>query len=117
MKQASLKLKSYTSNVNIIDNGNLYKSILSTMMFILFILAFFYVVFLGNMVFNIVERKSLEIYANNLNNEVAELELEYLSLSEKVDMNLANSLGFKETKAKYATRKSLGSISIAKNEI
>jgi len=117
MKQASLKLKNYASNVNIIDNGNLHKQVLNTMILALGILAFFYVFFLGNMVFNIVERKTLEKYALTLSNEVGNLELEYFSVSQKVDLNLAYSLGFKEIKTKFATRKALGSINIAKNEI
>ena len=69
------------------------------------------------MVFNIVERKALEGRALTLSNEVGNLELEYLSVSQKVDLNLAYSLGFKETKKTFANRKALGSISIAKNEI
>jgi len=118
MKQASLKLKNYASNVNIIDNGDLQRRVLNIMLWILGILIFFYVFFLGNMVFNIVERKALEERTLTLSNEVGNLELEYLSISQKVDLNLAYSLGFKDTKAKYATRKtSLGSINIAKNEI
>ena len=48
--------------------------------------------------FNIVERKALEGRALTLSNEVGNLELEYLSVSQKVDLNLAYSLGFKETK-------------------
>ena len=117
MKQASLKLKSYASNVNIIDNGNLQKRILNTMLLMLGILTLLYIFFLGNMVFNIVERKALEKSALTLSNEVGNLELEYFSMSQKVDLNLAYSLGFKEIKAKFATRKALGSINIAKNEI
>ncbi|MFA4975106.1 MAG: hypothetical protein WC839_00205 [Candidatus Paceibacterota bacterium] len=117
MKEVSLKLKSFAGNVNIIDNGNLQRRILYTMLYVLAGLAFFYVFLLGNMIFNIVERKTLESHALTLQNEVGNLELEYLSLSQKVDLNLAYSLGFKETKTKFATRKALGSISIAKNEI
>ncbi|MFA6585632.1 MAG: hypothetical protein WCS86_00525 [Candidatus Paceibacterota bacterium] len=117
MKTMSLKLKSYTNNVNIIDNGNLQVRILHTMLWMVAILAFCYVIFLGNMVFNIVERKAFESEALTLSSEVGNLELRYLSESEKVDLNLAYSLGFKEIKTKYATRKALGSINIAKNEI
>ncbi len=121
MKQASLKLKSYANHVNtnvhIIDNGNLQQRIFKIMLWMLGILAVFYVLFLGNMVFNIIERKSMENYAHTLSNEVGGLELEYLSESQKIDLNLADSLGFKEIKTKFATRKTLGSISIAKNEI
>ncbi len=121
MKQASLKLKKYANNVNanvkIIDNGNLQKRILNIMLYTLGALALFYVLILGNMVFNIIGRKALEGRALTLSNEVGNLELQYLSVSQKVDLNLAYSLGFKETKATFATRKSLGSISMAKNEI
>ena len=81
------------------------------------ILALFYFIFLANMVWNIVERKSLESYANTLGNEVGRLELEYLSLSEKVDLSLAHSLGFVEPDAKYATRQTLGAVVIINNEI
>ena len=117
MKQVSLKLKSYANNVNIIDNGNLHRKILNSMFYTLGFLALCYVLFLGNMIFNIVERKALETKALTLSNEVGNLELEYLAMSQKVDLNLAYSLGFKETKTKFASRKTLGSISIAKNEI
>ncbi len=117
MKQASLKLKSYASNVKIINNGNLQERILNAMLLTLGVLALFYVFLLGSMVFNIVERKSLEAYNRTLSNDVGSLELEYLSVSRKVDLDLAYSLGFKEVKAKYATRKALGSLSTAKNEI
>jgi hypothetical protein len=117
MKTASLKLKSYANNVSIIDNGNLQKRILNIMLWMLFALMGFYVFFLGNMVFNIVERKALEGRALVLSNEVGSLELEYLSMSKKIDLDLAYSLGFKEIKTKFATRKTLGSINIAKNEI
>ncbi len=117
MKQATLKLKTYTNNVNIIDNGNLQKRILNMMLSTLGLLALIYVLLLGNMIFNIVERKALETRALTLSNEVGSLELQYLSVSQKVDLNLAYSLGFKETKTKFATRKSLGSVIIAKNEI
>lgn len=117
MKQATLKLKNYTSNVNIIDNDNLHRRILNSMFLVVAVLAFVYILLLGSMVFNIVERKSLEGYARDLSSEVGGLELEYLSESQKIDLNLAYSLGFKETKANFATRKALGSISLAKNEI
>jgi hypothetical protein len=117
MQQASLKLKSYAHNVNIIDNDNLQKRILKIMLWSFGALGIFYILFLGNMVFNIIERKALEVKANQLSNDVSDLELNYLSASNKVDLNLAYSLGFKEVKTQFATRKYLGSISIAKNEI
>jgi hypothetical protein len=120
MKTASLKLKSYANNVNIVNSGNLQRRILNTILLILVALALFYAFLLANMVFNIIERKALEVKAHTLANEVGDLELKYLSMSQKVDLNLAYSLGFKETKTKFATRKALSSVSsieVAKNEI
>lgn len=80
-------------------------------------LALGYVFLLGNMVFNIVERRTAEAEANVLSNKVRELELQYLSMSNEIDLSLAASMGFQETKAKFATRQSLGSLKLAKNEL
>jgi len=118
-KKVNLKIKNYRTNVNIIDNGNLRNRILHTMLFTLGMLALFYVFLLGSMVFNIVERKTLQVYDRSLSSEVGNLELEYLSLSQKIDLDLAYSLGFREIETDFVMRKALGSsgISIAKNEI
>lgn len=118
MKQASLKLKSYAGNMNAAaDNGELRRRILHIMLWVFSALSLLYIFSLGNMVFNIVERRSLEAQARALSGEVGNLELQYLSASEKIDLNLAHSLGFKEIKAKFAARQSLGSLSIVPNEI
>lgn len=121
MKQASLKLKMYANNVGVVDK-ELAPTILRSMLYTISFLALLYVVFLGNMVFNIVERKSLESQARVLNSEVGELELTYLSMSNKIDLNLSRELGFKETNIKFTTRRALGSntfgnINLANNEI
>jgi len=115
MRQATLKLKSYASNVNIINNYDMQKRIFNMMLWSLGILAFVYVLILGNMVFNIVERRVLEADARNLSSEIGELELQYLSASDKIDLALAESLGFKEVKTKFATRKALGYRSIGES--
>lgn len=117
MKQVSQKLKSYTSNVNIVNNGNLQARCLHLLFVSFGILAFVYVLILGSMVFNIVERRTLEADARTLSNDVGALELRYLSLSNKIDLSLGHSLGFKETAVKYATRKAVGAIKLAQNEI
>ncbi len=80
-------------------------------------LGLFYVLILGSMTFNIIERKSLEANARVLSNEVLGLELSYLELSSGIDLNFAQSLGFKESRVNFATRKSLGSIKFAKNDL
>lgn len=117
MRTAAIKMKTYARSVNIVDNSDLNKKLLNMVLFSFGAIAVFYVLILGNMVFNIVERKSLEADARNLSNEVRDLELSYLSMSDKVDLELSKSLGFKEVKAKFATRKSLGSIKVVNNEL
>ena len=109
MRQATRQLKTRIKNVDIMNNNiEVGKNILKTMIFILMALALFYVLILGNMVFNIVERKTLEKEMFALSNEIGELEVSYLSVSNSVDINLSSAMGFKETKATFATRKSLG---------
>lgn len=108
----TLQLKTRIQNVDIIDNNiEVRKMIFNTMLFVLGGLAILYVLILGNMVFNIVQRKTLEKEALTLGNEVGNLELSYLSVSGSVDLPLSLSMGFKQTKATFATRKSLGRLS------
>ena len=110
MRQIGLQLKTrIQQNVNIIDgNVEVRKFIFHTMMLILAGLGLAYVLILGNMVFNIVERRGLEKEALVLINEVGGLELSYLSVSGSVDSVLSSSMGFKEARANFATRQSLG---------
>ncbi|MCC7160432.1 hypothetical protein IT399_01785 [Candidatus Nomurabacteria bacterium] len=118
MKEMSLQLKTRMQNVNIMNNNiEVERVILNSLLSLLAILAIGYVLILGNTVFDIVQRKTLEKEAVALANEVSDLELSYLSLSGSIDMALSSSMGFKETKATFATRKSLGSLRLAKNEI
>ncbi len=107
MKQISSKLKMRIKNVNIINN-NIEKFIFNIIFLSLGALALLYVLLLGNMVSNITQRRNLELNARTLSNEVGNLELTYLSMSNNVDLALSYSLGFKEIKASFATRKSLG---------
>jgi hypothetical protein len=118
MKTAALKIKTYSRSVSIVNNNGLERNILRGIVASAIVLAGCYVVIMGSMVFNIVERKALEANARNLSNEVGELELQYLNISKSVDLALAESKGFKETDTKkFATRKSLGSISFANHEL
>jgi hypothetical protein len=119
MRQATLQLKTrINNNVNITNNNiEIRRIVLNVMLAVLATLALWYVLILCNMVFNIVERKSLEKESLTLSNEVGDLELSYLSVSNSIDATLSSSMGFKETKATFAIRKSLGSIKLASNEI
>jgi len=121
MRQAVLQLKTRVQSVNIMNNNFEVEHItLNVMLFLLGTLAFLYVFILGSTVFNIVARKALEKNELTLSNEVGDLETSYLSLSKSVDLSLSQTMGFKETKATFATRKSLGSLQNVKfnqNEI
>ena len=118
MRQATIQLKNSIQNVNIMNNNiEVNKVILNTMLSVFGMLAVFYVLILGNMIFSIVQRKTLEKEELFLSNEVGNLELSYLSVSGSVNMALSASMGFKETKATFATRETLGSLKIVNNEI
>ena len=108
MRQASLKLKMYVGSTNIVHDTGLQRRVLQAMLAGFGVLALSYIIILGNMVFNIVERKVLEKEIASLSNEVGGLELTYLSLSSKVDLKLSETMGFKEAKPAFAIRKSLG---------
>jgi len=119
MSQMVLHFKNRVQSISIMNNNiALSKLTLSTIFFTLIFLTFLYVFILGSMVFNIVERRTLEKQALVLSNEVSDLELSYLSLADKVDMNLSLNMGFKEIQATFATRQSsVGRIKLARNEI
>ena len=110
-------MKSYATNANVINNDNIKKRLLNIMLLFLGVLALSYIFLLGNIVFNIIERRTLEADARSLSNEVVNLELQYLFSSNKIDLALAKSMGFQETKTKFAIRKTLDSIKLAKNEL
>ena len=110
MKAMSVKFNTYIRGVSVINN-NIEKLAFNIIIGSFGALALLYVLFLGNMVMNIVERRSFEAETSLLSSEVSNLELTYLSMSSKVDLALSYSLGFKETKANFATRKALGLLS------
>lgn len=103
--------------VSIIDNGNLERRILQYLFISFGALALLYILILGNMVFNIVERKSLESHVRTLSSEVAEMELSYLSMSKGLDLAYSRTLGFKEANITFATRKALGSLQMKQNDL
>ncbi len=120
----SLKLNMFMKSVDVV-NDNIKKDALRIILWSFAFLAVLYLIFLGIMVDNIVERRSLEARARNLSSEVGDMELTYLSMSDDVDLALSHSMGFGETKAIFATRKAIGlrsdgeasGLKIAKNDI
>ncbi len=116
MKIISTQFNSFVSKANIMSN-DIERFSLRFILGYFAVLAFIYVFFLGGMIFNIVERKSLEADARSLSNEVRDLELSYLSLSNNIDLNFSHSLGFREIKTNFATRKSLGYADAMDNDL
>ncbi len=113
-------------NKTSIINNNIEKLTLNIILWSFGTLALLYVLFLGNMVKNITERRSFEANARFLSNEVRDLEVTYLFMSNNIDLTLSYSMGFKEAKTTFATRKplgfrplgeSLGSVKNIKNDI
>lgn len=104
MRQNILKINTYASSLSIINNSNLESKLFKLMLGILGILAISYIFIIGNITLNIIERTALLESEHSMANELGDLELQYLALSSKVDLNLAYSLGFKEAKASFATR-------------
>ena len=107
MKQIGLKLNIYISGV---INNNLERFILNFIFWSFGALGLLYVIFLGIMVKNIVERQSLEVRSQVLSSEVRNLEVSYLSKVNSIDLELSYSLGFKKSQTTFATRKALGLI-------
>lgn len=103
----------YVRGVGLINN-NIERFLLHSILWSFGVLALLYMVFLANMVKNIIERRSFEAEARSLSTEVGKLELSYLSMSNNVDLVLSYSMGFKEVKAKFATRKALSLVPLSK---
>lgn len=121
MRTMSLKFNTYVRNINVVNN-NIDKLAFNSIIWTFGVLAILYILCLGNMVKNIVERKSIESKVSALSNEVQNLELTYLSMSNSVDLELSHSMGFKEAKTVFATHKSIGfkssdGVKLAQNEL
>ena len=117
MKKVAKQVKIYANNVNIVDNNNLQKRIFYMLLVSFGVLAICYVLILGNIIFNIVERQNLGVQTKNLSNEVGNLELKYLAMSNQIDLALSQEMGFKETQTNFAIRKSLSAAKFTTNEL
>ncbi len=102
----------------VINNSDLRRRVFNVMLFCSAFLILCYLLLLSNMVWNILARKSIESETRILSNNVNSLELQYLSLSKNIDLNLAYSMGFKETSEKeFTTRDAFGSLPLRQNDL
>jgi hypothetical protein len=116
MKQASIKVKNYKDAIDTIDSRvDLRSKVLYFIVVSFGIFSFLYVLVLGNMVFNIIERKTVELDIRNLSNEIGNLESDYIALTNTIDKNSSVTMGFYEVKPVFATRTSLSFISPTDN--
>lgn len=108
MKEASIKVKSYVKKVETIDQAiDLRSKMLYFLMVGFGVFAFLYVLVLGNMVFNIIERKTVEASTRETLNEVADLETSYMTLVNNIDKTSPLALGLVEVKPTFAVRSDL----------
>ena len=91
MKQASLQIKTSIKNATVLNNIDAQKIIFNLIISVFVALSIFYVVILGNMVANIVQRRTLQKEATALSDQVNSLELSYLSISGGVNLSSALS--------------------------
>ena len=94
MKEINLKSNIYAKSASILNNST-EKYILNIIFFSFGAFALLYILFLGNMVKNIIDRRSFEIDARSLSSEVQNLEVTYLSMSNNIDLAFSYSMGFK----------------------
>ncbi len=115
MNKINVHINKYANNATVIHHVDLNARILKSIFYAFGLLALGYVFILGNLVTNIIERRTLEIEARDLTNVLSALELEYLEKGSIIDLDYSHSLGFKDTKIFYATRLNIDNVKLAKN--
>ena len=99
-------------NTAVADNSHLQKRLFWAVTGTFMILLAFYIFFVSQTVFNIVARRSAESEIRTIASNTSNLEVEYMSLSKNIDLNLASSLGFNESRNIYfaSRRSAVGSL-------
>ena len=108
MKRGVLKItnKTHSAAKTAVFRRNLLNSI-----FIYFIVsAVCYVLLVGGIIFNIVDRKVSEANYRDLAAQVGALELGYLSAYKDIDVVAAGDLGFVEVPQAFATKATLSAV-------
>ena len=89
-------------------NPNLEKKILVGLTVIVLILGISYGYFVKQTILNVVTRQEVEEKIADLSSHVSSLEVRYIELKNKIDLNFAYSLGYKEiTDVKFVSRSEL----------
>ncbi len=90
----------------IINNGDLNRKIFILMAGALGLFVAVYLYFIATITFDVVARKTAENDLRGIRASVGQLELEYLSLNNTIDLAYAESLGFHEATNTYFAKRS-----------
>ncbi len=97
--------KTQQSHTTVLNRNDLNRRIFFMMLSLFLLVGGLYVYFLGNIVFSVLERKTVETEIKALAQNVNELEIAYLAKDNNINLALATSLGFTEAReALFASR-------------
>lgn len=97
------KISKINTNIEFVE-GNIEKTIFNVLLAMIIISFFSYFYFINSTIFNIIGRKNIESENRTLSSNISELELQYLSATNNIDLDFAHSIGFKDaSNAKFAS--------------
>jgi hypothetical protein len=113
-----MTIKKIKINTAVIDR-NLDKRMFLAVVGVFFALLSLYVFFVGKTVINIIGRKTAESEMRALSSSVSNMEIDYMTLAKNIDLDMAQTLGFKEPKDVYFASRtsSVGSLTKKANEL
>jgi hypothetical protein len=88
------KVKEITSNIT--ENSYIQKILLRILVGSLIVLSIVYIYLIGSITFNVLARKTLETTSRSLSSNISKLELTYLDSANKINKDLALSMGYVE---------------------
>ncbi len=93
-----MNTRTIKQNTGILNNNDINRRVFYIVLSLFGIISGLYVYFLGTIVFNVLERRTVATEAQTLRGEVNDLQIRYLSLNNSVNLTLATNLGFNEAK-------------------
>lgn len=88
------------------------KAIFRVLVGALIFLSLLYMYFIGSITFNILARKSLEVSLKDIGNNVSQIELEYIALSNSINSQMGKDIGFIEAKGTIFAQKGDGRVAL-----
>ncbi len=93
-----MNITTIKENTRTLNNNDMNRRVFFIVLSLFGIISGLYVYFLGTIVFNVLERRTVATEAQALRGEVNDLQIRYLSLNNSVNLTLATNLGFSEAK-------------------